>query len=133
MATTKMIDSPLAVSTQLIRIELLITPLETTPRVETGTPPSCSILAIVNVSLRVRGAGFSGVAVNALSKVRAPTFRARPSNFDRHKDESFGEAREAKRGRRAAERMCELTGKCPVDARELPKFTMSGLCRCNAA
>jgi hypothetical protein len=35
------------------------------------TPRLCSILAIVNVGSPVRGAGFSGVAVNALRKDRA--------------------------------------------------------------
>jgi len=57
------------------------------------TPQLCSLFAIVNVDLPVRGCSFSGVAVNALSKERASTFDAENSDFDRHKDESFGEAR----------------------------------------
>jgi hypothetical protein len=35
------------------------------------TPQLCSLFAIVNVGLPVLGGGFSGVAVNALSKERA--------------------------------------------------------------
>jgi hypothetical protein len=51
-----------------------MTLIETTPYVETGTPQLCSILAIVNAGSPRRRAGFSGVAVNALSKERAATF-----------------------------------------------------------
>ena len=89
MATTKMIDSPLAVSTQLIRIELLITRLETTPVETAPTPQLCSILAIVNGASPMCDAGFSGGAVNALSKNRAATFCAEHSAADTREPAQF--------------------------------------------